>query len=327
MTDKFSENDVIEFLMKGCGAGTMPLCGIGDDAAVLLFNEKFNYLLSTDMLAEGVHFRKETTTASSLAKKAIEVNLSDIAAMGGIPLHLLVSLSLPTSLPQSWIEEFLKSLSEVAKARAVTIIGGDTIKNSSQIVISITAIGKQLKEKIKYRSKASVGDTVAVSGPLGLSLAALSQIEMGEVPNSLLQQALNEPSAHVSEGIFLANFDCVTAMMDVSDGLYQDLPKLCRQSHCGAIIKLESIPTTKEVKDFCKFKNYKWDEFSLSGGEDYCLLFTIKKDATEKMASLFNKEFGRNLYIVGEITEVKEILFTRSEKKVLPKDYSFHHFT
>ena len=239
---------------------------IGDDAA-LLPSEKSdsNYVVTKDLLVQDLHFRTKYFTPQDLAHKALHVNLSDLAAMGAKPLYILCGISIPDDL-QDYCVKFLDYLTLACKKAEVVLIGGDTTASKARLFISITAIGSAVKNYIKTRSTAKVDDIICIAGNLGFAHTGLTALEKGFETDKKYTKSFLRPTAKTKEGIWLGKKDCITGMMDISDGLYVDLRRLCKASNKGAILNIELLKNCLESKISIKT--------ALEGGEDYGLLFT-----------------------------------------------------
>lgn len=294
--------------------------GIGDDCAVIPSREGYSYVITSDMLIEGRHFLSEYTTPWELGYKSLGVNLSDIAAMGATPLYSFLSISLPPTLTTEWADRFLEGYNSFG----IPLLGGDTTSaTEGAMAISVTAIGECKNENIKYRSGAKAGDYIVVTGELGSSAAGFKAL--GIQGWETLKKAHHTPQIDIKEGAWLGERDEVTAMMDISDGVSSDLRHICRKSVCGANIALEKLPIHNTCIKFCMENNIDQAELALSGGEDYKLLLTVKKEGFASLESDFRKEFGKKLFPIGEIEETQKIRYTNQGKEVNIKT-GFTHF-
>jgi thiamine-monophosphate kinase len=250
------------------------LVGIGDDAAAWQSDNSIQ-LATTDTLVQDVHFDLDTISWEELGWKALAVNLSDIAAMGGIPKYALLSLALPGKLKVEDISKFINSMMRLAKGFKVAILGGN-IAASPNVVITLTVIGSSNGKAMLKRSTASYGEQIAVTGYLGLSAAGLEMLKRKSISDrkvsSLLRQAHFEPMPKVREGQILIEQGVKTAI-DISDGLIADLDHICESSKVNAKINIKQVPIHPAV--IANFPNYQ--ELALCGGEDYELLFTADK--------------------------------------------------
>lgn len=287
--------------------------GIGDDCAVIYHNDEAT-LYSTDLVVEGVHFLREFSSPYEVGKKSLNVNISDIAAMGGTPVASLLSLSLPHDAQQEWVEEFMKGYHEVSEEYNVALIGGDTTSSIDKISVCVTIIGQGKRGELKHRCDAMVGDIVAVSGRLGESARGLSLLRNGIRDGREVEFHL-APRAQVREGIFLGKQPAVHAMMDLSDGLASDIRHILKASHVGAEINIENIPTCGNIEE------------AVCGGEDYKLLLTVEASQFENLNLQFLNEFGYSLCPVGRITSKKNTL-TWLDKGVAinPSWKGYEHF-
>lgn len=278
--------------------------GIGDDCAIVPQSD-FVQLFTTDLLVEDIHFLRAHIPPRALGHKALAVNLSDIAAMGGTPQYTLLSLALPRDLETGWLDEFVAGFDALARNTNTYLIGGDTTR-TGKITISVTLIGNVQKDIVKLRSSAKPKDIICVTGNLGDSKAGLDCILNARTENDLTRALIDRhywPQPHLAEGIFLAEYPAVHAMMDLSDGLAGDIKHIMAQSQCGAAIDLGKLPKSKELQDYAKTHSLSTDEFAYAGGEDYCLLVTIDPDHFHSVAQDFEKKFSRPLHEIGTMME------------------------
>ena len=298
---------------------------IGDDAAVIPLTQNKSYVVTKDLLIEDIHFRRNYCPAKSLAYKALQVNLSDIAAMGATPKFVLLGIAIPTSY-ENQLQEFLDAFTTCCKDASVILIGGDTTKSSDKLIISITLIGTANNAHIKYRQHAAVNDQVCVIGNLGYAHLGLITLESEKERFEDFKQCFLEPQAKVNEGVWLGQQDGVNAMMDISDGLFIDLQRLCEASRVGAQIKLENLPVSNAFKQACE--QLKLDPIStqLTGGEDYGLLVTIKAEDYLKIADEFKLRFGYSLQAIGIINKGNGVSFSQNNKPISLTLTPFSHF-
>ncbi len=249
--------------------------GIGDDAAVLPYTKSKHLLFTTDMMAEGVHFTKHMR-AENVGHKALACNISDIAAMGGLPTYAVVSLGLPKNTDVRFVEGIYKGIAKVAKQYRVSIVGGDSIK-SDKVIINIALLGEVDKKHVVLRSGARPQDWIFVTGALGGSLKSGRHLTF-------------EPQ--VEKAQFLVKQYKPSSMMDISDGLAGDLNHILAESKVGATLWPDAIP---------KHQGVSYAQ-ALSDGEDYELLFTLNpKHAVKLMQWQFHKKLF-HFYPIGEIT-------------------------
>lgn len=304
--------------------------GIGDDCAIIPIDQKRSSLVTTDLLLEDRHFIKASISARDLGYKTLAVNLSDIAAMGGVPKYLFLSLGLPQDLEIQWLDEFFLGFYELASKHNVGLLGGDTTQSINGIILNVLVIGEMESAQIKRRSTAQVGDTICTTGFLGDSAAGLKAILGGANQNPTWQRLIHEhhrPRPHVEEGRWLSERSAATAMMDVSDGLASDIVRIQEASRCGAQIEMNQLPLSPDFLEFCQQENFDPHELAVSGGEDYCLLVTIRSKEFEEISHDFNQHFGRPLFPIGKITPGPQGLeFYKDGVKLKNSPQGFDHF-
>jgi thiamine-monophosphate kinase len=299
--------------------------GIGDDAAAIVPGNGMQSLISTDMLVEGVHFDLNYTELGQLGRKALAVNLSDIAAMGGIPRHILLGLAIPKGMQVEKMDAFMDGLFSMASEFDVSLIGGDTCASPSGFVISLTIIGEQLPEKVIPRSGASPGDKLLVTGELGYSALGLHLLQQGERSGKGVMRHL-DPMPRVREGVALAETGVVTAMIDVSDGLLADLEHILSNSGVGALVELDAIPLSAKFKEIAGALSLDPYELALTGGEDYELLFTVAPDRlTSAMTAL--SSCGASSAVIGTIVGGNSLKVVAADGiEYHPKVLGYNHF-
>lgn len=286
--------------------------GIGDDAAVLEFNNQ-QTLVTTDLLMEGVHFDLTYTPMKHLGYKSAIVNFSDIYAMNGTPKQITVSLAVSKRFCIEDLELFYEGLQLACQLHGVDIIGGDTTSSITGLAISITCIGVADKDQIVYRHGAKETDLICVSGDLGAAYMGLQLLEreksvfegQKEVnpdfsgKEYLLERQL-KPEARKDIIQSLSKLGIrPTAMMDISDGLSSELMHICTQSHVGCRIYEECIPIDYQTAVMAEELNMNVTTCALNGGEDYELLFTVPLTEHEKVADM------KGVKIIGHITKAE----------------------
>jgi len=269
--------------------------GIGDDAAVWRDDAAIR-LATVDSLIEGVHFSLKTTPWKELGWKALAVNLSDIAAVGGVPRYALISLALPDTTEVADAAAFYQGMVELAERFEVAIIGGDTTR-ADAVSIAVTVLGSPRGEHILTRGAARVGDQIAVTGYLGTAAAGMEMLvgqhQFDNEVTGCLRGAFLCPLPRVVEGQALVE-QGVKAAIDISDGLVADLRHICRASQVGARVKVERVPVHPAVSGSFGDKALG---LALSGGEDYELLFTATNEVIKKV----EKVLSCPVTIIGEI--------------------------
>lgn len=271
--------------------------GIGDDAAILPLSATESYIITKDILVEDIHFRRSYVDPISLGIKALQVNLSDIAAMGGRPNYVFLGISIPKNYPQKYIDDFLQSFSQNCKDENIQLIGGDTTSSPDKLFISVTVIGTSHNPKL--RSQARPGDIIAMIGNLGHSYLGLQAFEQNISVQEEFKQALLRPKALLKEGLMLGSNMAVTAMMDISDGLLTDLKKLCRASNMLGEINIDYLQNTASFNDGCSILKLDPLAVMLTGGEDYGLLITIAPEGYKDLS------FKLPIINIGKIIDKK----------------------
>jgi len=281
---RIGEFALIRRLARHCPTNPALLLGIGDDAAVLSAPRAPALLWTTDLLVEGIHFRRSWTRFYDLGAKAIAVNLSDVAAMGGTPRHALVSLALPAQTAVEEVEALYRGCRDACLRYGVSLAGGDTSRSPKGVFLSVSVLGVAGKGLLR-RSGARAGDVVFVTGTLGDAAAGLALLRAGRTPprrrygggvrgheKTLMLRHLH-PLPPVGVGGRLCGL--ASAAIDVSDGLVADLGHLCRSSGVGAEIRLDAVPLSPSLLAVAPRLPREALAYALHGGEDYQLLFTV----------------------------------------------------
>ncbi|NLG83207.1 MAG: thiamine-phosphate kinase [Firmicutes bacterium] len=308
--EEIGEFGLIERLRPGCLRGGGVVRGIGDDAAVLTFTPGALVLATCDMLVEGRHFHRRYFTPYQLGRKALAVNLSDIAAMGGRPRHVLVSIGLPADLGVEYVEEIYRGMKELAAKAAVNVVGGDTV-SAPLLILDLFVLGEAYGRYVP-RSGAQPGDLLLVTGELGASAAGLILLlaeKANAVPPEIarpLFAAHREPQPRLAEGRLLAGE--ATAMIDISDGLASEVHHICGESGVGAVLRAEKIPIGRATREAARLLGRAPLDLALYGGEDYELLFSLPPERAEETASLLRRKTGTAVSIIGECRPREECI-------------------
>lgn len=272
--------------------------GIGDDAAVLDCPEGHQLIQTVDTMVLGVHF-DDSFSPEDLAHKLLQVNLSDLAAMGAKPKWATVALTLP-SMDESWLAKFGQCLHALCRDYSLNLVGGDTTQGPLSVTLNLTGLVKT--GEFITRSGAQVGDDVYVSGSLGDAALALSLTDSQRTSSQHQGQLFNRlkrPTARLDLGQRL--FGIANSCIDLSDGLMADLGHICEKSHCGAQLLLEKIPLSPAFQQH--FAKIELDyDFALNGGDDYELCFTAEKSKREQIQSL-ESTVSCDISLVGEIVD------------------------
>lgn len=309
-----TEKEWTDFLKKYLQENHYIIKSRNEDCGVIKLSKKNYLLFTTDSLVEGIHFDFKYTSFSDLGTKLAVANLSDIAAMGGDPKWGLLTLGSPTPIEISWGKSFIKSLTSTLKKFNTYLIGGDTVK-SPVFFVNLCLIG--ITNNPILRKGANPEDLIFVSKPLGGSAAFLKMIKtksLKEIPKNLKDAHL-KPKPEIFLGKKLSRFKLATSMIDISDGLLLDLWRICEENEVGAEIYEEKIPIEK----------FATLEDALTGGEDYALLFTVKKENIEKLKKL-SLTLNRKVFFIGKIIKEKKLYLIKNKIKTEIKPEGFNHF-
>jgi thiamine-monophosphate kinase len=303
------------------GANRAVLTGIGDDSAVLRLRPEHEMLVTTDFSLEGVHFRRNWHPPESVGHRCLARGLSDIAAMGGVPTAVFLSLGLPAALPQRWAERFARGLLALAGKYGITLAGGDTAESPNGILADVVVIGTVPRDKAVMRAGARPGDQIYVSGELGGSAAALARImqrHKGMVnPRGYPRHFFPDP--RVDLGRALREKGLVSAMIDISDGLSTDLAHICEESGVGAEVEAKAVPRASVGKPAHEVDLH----VALHGGEDYELLFTAPRGKR-----IPSRIAGVPITRIGHIVSRRKMLLTSAggiRREFKPEGWE--HFT
>lgn len=281
--------------------------GIGDDAAALDFPEGALVLATTDIMIENVHFRLGAQTPRGLGRRVMAINVSDIAAMGGMPRYAMLSLGLTPDIPVHFVEEFYRGVGIEARLFGFSVVGGNIARSPERLIFDATMLGVVEPDRLIRRSGARPGDQIMVTGNLGSSAAGLAIIlnhlkgQLGHEASDYLRAAHNLPRPRVAEGRLLAASGCCTSLIDISDGLASDLNHICKQSHVGAIVYESELPIAGATRALSESLKKPVSEYALFGGEDYELLFTVRPGCSESLALAIRAATGTMATVIGEI--------------------------
>ena len=296
------------------------MMGIGDDCAVIPAG-KSEFIYSTDMLMEGVHFLRDVASPEDIGWKSLAVNLSDIAAMGGTPAATFLSIALPKDVQGEWAERFIEGYAELSKRLNVSLLGGDTTSSLRDIAINVGVLGCVPPGKSVKRSGASVRHGIYVTGNLGDSAGGLQAIlnnwDKTQEVESLIQSHI-KPMPRIEEGQALMNTELIGAMMDISDGIASDLRHIMKASGVGAEVHLDRIPMSYNLKWACEKYGKNAYALAAGGGEDYELLFTAPADIEDLV------DFP--IYRIGEVVPGNSLTWLENGNAVDFDVQGFNHF-
>jgi thiamine-monophosphate kinase len=316
--------------------------GIGDDAAAVKIIGSNLLLATTDMLIEDVHFDLSCTDFYSLGWKSAAVNVSDIAAMGGIPRFCLTSLGITPDLSVENISDFYRGFNALLARHKTVLVGGDTCSSRNDLNISVTVLGEVEKRNMVTRSGAKSGDGIFVTGTLGDSAAGLELVQAGPRGRDaasrkgelnpayrysrpemrrLIEHHLR-PAPRAEWGRKIALSGCANAMIDISDGISSDLSHICEQSKVGAVLDSSKIPLSADLLKLMNQLGKTLLHYALSGGEDYELLFTVPPAKMKKLKSL-----KIPVTKIGEITRARGVFIVDGQnRKRRLEPTGYNHF-
>ncbi|MGB3242100.1 MAG: thiamine-phosphate kinase [Candidatus Omnitrophota bacterium] len=274
------EIEIIGEIRKRAGKPGKPAeIGIGDDCAVLGYDKGRVLLWASDMLVEGTHFNLKKAGYKKIGRKAVAVNISDIAAMGGLPKYITVSIGIPRRIGQASVRAIYDGIFSICAPYGIKVLGGDTVR-SNKLVIDVSIMGVAEKKRLTRRSGAKEGDLVLVTGPVRDG----KKEHLKFIPR-------------VKEARFLTEHYKINSMIDTSDGIAPDLARICEESGTGCIVYSDAIPLSRglALKD------------ALHYGESFELLFTMSvKEARKLLRSKGFRKKGFNFFIIGEITRKRK---------------------
>jgi thiamine-monophosphate kinase len=305
---------------------------IGDDTAAFKSRKGYEVLVTCDCLVEGRHYLPDFIDPVSLGRRAMVANISDIGAMGGLPLYSLVSLGLREDTPIADVESMYRGFLQEFNPFKASIIGGNITKTEGSNFIDIFLVGEVEQGKLMLRSSANVGDAILVTGYPGEAVAGLQLLQRSQshqdVANHPLVLAYNKPKHRAREGYAIALSGYANAMIDTSDGLLADLGHICEESGVGAEIFQQQLPLGDSlIQEAQKTKKDPYDMI-LSDSDDYELILTCVADSIPRIRSAIASISDVPVSEIGRITEAKEkirlILSDGSKKPVTPSGWD--HF-
>lgn len=307
----FSEFELIARLTQSLPSHADVSIGVGDDCAILDTGASTLLLATCDSQVEGTHFTFQTSSPEDIGRKALAVNLSDIAAMGGEPRYALISLILPPHLQHDILERIYTGLRQQAEQFATAIVGGNITGTGKgdQFIIDITLLGIVERGQALTRSGAQVGDIVFVTGPLGDSAAGLytllhPELEYPQKERDILSAIHRTPHPRIAEGRILSRLGpaIVTSLIDISDGLSGDLGHICERSHVGVRIEVAQLPLSSALRTIAVATSLDPFAWALHGGEDYELLLTVSPSNKLVVTEAVQSATGTTLTAIGTVT-------------------------
>lgn len=325
---RLGEFGLIERIQKAMPKGRNVRIGIGDDAA-WVENPAGSSLVTADLLIEGVHFDLGWISLFELGYKALAVNLSDIAAMGGVPAYSILSLGIPGDFDSKDIDDLYRGVAALARANRVAIVGGDT-NIAKSLIVSVCVIGHAPYRPV-CRAGAKIGDDIYVTGTLGDSALGLEILRQRKrvagISRKHLAQLIKRhhlPTPRVKIGALLAKHRLATAMIDVSDGLMQDLEHICRASGTGAVIRQFDLPLSSAFRALSGDDGIR---HAVGGGEDYELLFCARRRNRQRLEKL-RAHAGIPITRIGSCVAAGQgiICIDRRQKPIIFPKKGYDHF-
>ena len=315
---EISENSLIKKLKKFGKTSDNVLRGIGDDGAVVTMSGG-QYVFVQDAMVEHVHFEFSFLDPYYVGKKAIAVNVSDILAMGALPLYFLVTIGVPARMSSPDIEKLYKGMKDASRPYNIILLGGDTV-GADSFFIDISMVGKLVTNKYLGRDKAREGDLIAVTGYLGEAAYGLHLLLNGikEKGSGTCIKRFQDPRSPYGLWKELIKRDITVAMMDVSDGLIIDLERMMVESKKSARVDLENLPVPTILK-----KN-GMEKLALTGGEDYQLLLTFSPKKLSQVKKL--QEEGHKISIIGKVAKDRGVKLFKNSKEILLTEKGYQHF-
>lgn len=282
------------------------LVGIGDDVAVIQGEDDRVWLATCDVQMEGSHFLRRTVDPRKLGRKALAINLSDIAAKGGTPRYVLVSLGLPGDLDVAFVDSLYAGLREQAESYRVDVVGGNISRSALGVFIDVFLVGDAPRDDVVLRSGAHPGDHILVTGTLGDAAAGVAlslnpALSTTPAYAETARERLAVPTPRVREGQWIGSTHRATAMLDLSDGLAGDLGHICERSQVGARVIAANLPIASENRALAQQAHGSEWHFALFGGEDYELLFTVPAAEAEALAQGIARETGTQVSVIGQV--------------------------
>ncbi|MBA4391128.1 MAG: thiamine-phosphate kinase [Syntrophus sp. (in: bacteria)] len=315
---EISENNLIKKLKKFGKTSDNVLRGIGDDGAVVTMSGG-QYVLVQDAMVEHVHFEFSFLDPYYVGKKAIAVNVSDILAMGALPLYFLVTIGVPARMSSPDIERLYKGMKDASRALNIILLGGDTV-GADSFFIDVSMVGKLVTKKYLGRDKAQEGDLIAVTGYLGEAAYGLHLLQKGitETGSGKCLKRFMDPRSPYTLWKELIKHDITVAMMDISDGLIIDLERMMAESKKTARLDLENIPVPAILR------KKGMEKLALTGGEDYQLLFTFPQKKLPQVKRLQRE--GHKISVIGKVAKGKGVKVFKNGKEILLTEKGYQHF-
>ena len=333
------EHALIRWIAATVGAATSPdvLHGIGDDAAVIRPRRNHVDVLTTDVQVDGVHFTRAFSAAADIGRRALHVNLSDVAAMGAEPRIALLSLGLPASLEALWVAELVLGFVEASRDARVQVVGGN-VTQAPLLFVDVTASGAAKPRHLLRRSGARPGDELYVSGTVGAAAAGLAWLQhqaarpesvpTSEVPGAIAEAVTRyaRPEARVALGLQVGRNKAASACMDTSDGLADALRQMAAASGVGVRVETAGLPLAAGLADVVNMTGTNAETLTWSGGEDYELLFAVPRRSRRRFLHATGRTGLPTVTRIGVCTREPDLLRVDGEGREAPLPGGFEHF-
>jgi thiamine-monophosphate kinase len=330
------EHALIRWITSAVGAAAPAdvLIGIGDDAAVVSPRRNHVDVLTTDVQIEGVHFTRATSAAADVGHRALHVNLSDVAAMGGQPRVALLSLGLPTELEARWVVDLVQGLVEAARGARVHLVGGN-ISRSPTLFVDVTVSGAVKPRHLLRRVGARAGDELYVSGVVGAAAAGLAWLQhraraTGDVaetaPIASAIARYRRPEARVDLGLQVGRNKAASACMDTSDGLADALRQLAAASGVGVRVEAASLPVSAAITEVAAMTGADASALTWSGGEDYELLFAVPRRSRRRFLHATGRKGLPAVTRIGVCTKDADLVIVHDDQRETPLPGGYQHF-
>ena len=328
------EHAIIERIRTRVPPAAPPvLIGIGDDAAVLEPERGALTVVTTDSLVEGTHFDRAFCSAADIGHKALAVNLSDLAAMGAMPQHVLLSLVLPPATLVQDVDQLLDTLLALAARHRTTLVGGNITASASAgtglLVVDVTAIGSAKRRRVLTRAGARPGDIIYLSGTIGAAAVGLASLRRGDDLPALdldtCRQRYRRPEPRVRLGVALGRNRAARACIDLSDGLGDAVHQLAAASDIGARIDADALPIHPAARAWCTASGADAIASAISGGDDYELVFTAPPSFGGRLTHVKRQLGDLAITAVGVVTKDKAVVLRQGGADA-PLPSGFEHF-
>ncbi|HZT75463.1 MAG TPA: thiamine-phosphate kinase [Vicinamibacterales bacterium] len=325
-----SERDLVARIQQQAGAAPpWVLVGIGDDAAVVEPERNRVEVLTVDALVEGVHFDRAFVPPAAIGRRALAVNLSDLASMGAAPRLALLSMALPAALPLPDFDAIISGFAALAAGHRVQLVGGNLTRTPGPLMLDVTLVGTVKRRQALTRSGARAGDELYVSGTIGAAAAGLLSLRTSVCPsfsavNMSTAERYLSPEPRVRLGTLLSRNRAATACVDLSDGLADGAHQIARASGVGVAIDADALPIWDAVKSEFDARGRDPITAAITGGDDYELLFTVRPRTRYRLRAAM-RHGGVPLTRIGVCTECPDVVLLRGgTSEAVPPGYS--HF-